>query len=131
MTTELSMHCVMETQTFVEGAAEVGLDEEDRRRIIHFLSDNPMAGDVIKGTGGARKLRFAFRGRGKSGGVRVITYFAGDDIPVFLLDVYDKTVKINLTQAQRNALKVQLATMADEYRATNERKIRDLKRMEK
>lgn len=91
---------------------------------------HPEAGDIIKGTGGARKLRFGFRGKGKSGGVRVITYYGGDDIPVFLLDVYDKTVKINLTQAERNALKVELASMAEQYRETNQQKIRDLKRME-
>ena len=130
MTTEHLPHCVIETQTFVNAAAEVGLDEDDRRKIVLFLSDNPTAGDLITGTGGARKLRFAFRGRGKSGGVRVITYFAAEDIPVFLLDVYDKTVKINLTQAERNALKVNLATMADQYRETNQQKIRDLKRVE-
>ncbi len=130
MTTEHPLHCVIETHVFASAAAEVGLDEDDRRRITLFLSDNPAAGELIKGTGGARKVRFAFRGRGKSGGVRVITYFAADDIPVFLLDVYDKTVKINLSQAERNALKVELANMADQYRAMNEQKIRDLRRME-
>ena len=75
-------------------------------------------------------MRFPFRGRGKSGGVRVITYYAADDVPVFLLDVYDKTVKINLSKAERNALRVELAKMADTYRANNQEKIRALKRME-
>lgn len=131
MTTELSTHCVIETHSFVNGAAEVGLDEEDRRRIILHLSQHPTAGDLIKGTGGARKLRFAFRGRGKSGGVRVITYFASDDIPVFLLDVFDKTEKINLTPAERNALKVELANMAEQYREANQEKIRDLRKVER
>ena len=42
------------------------------------------------GTGGARKVRFAKTGHGKSGGYRVITYYGGDDIPVFLMDVYAK-----------------------------------------
>ncbi|WP_233141307.1 type II toxin-antitoxin system RelE/ParE family toxin [Haematobacter missouriensis] len=130
MMTEHQMHCVIETHNFADAAKEVGLDEEDRRRITLYLSANPTAGDLIKETGGARKLRFPFRGRGKSGGVRVITYYAADDVPVFLLDVYDKTVKINLSKAERNALRVELAKMADTYRANNQEKIRALKRME-
>lgn len=75
-----------------------------------------MKGDLMAGTGGARKFRWAGRGKGKSGGYRIITYFGGDDIPVFLLTVFSKGEKANLSKADRNALKDELADLADDYR---------------
>ncbi|WBU53331.1 type II toxin-antitoxin system RelE/ParE family toxin [Paracoccus sp. SCSIO 75233] len=92
------------------------MTEEDRHRLSVFLSQNPDAGDLIQGTGGARKLRIPLKGKGKSGGARVVTYFAGDDVPVFLLDVYSKGDKINLTKAERNEMRVILADLAEAYR---------------
>jgi len=77
---------------------------------------NPAAGDEIKGTGGARKVRFAGKGKGKSGGYRVITFYSGNDIPVFLLNVFAKNEKIDLSQAERNDLKMTLAALANTYR---------------
>lgn len=74
------------------------------------------AGDRIEGTGGARKVRFAGRGKGKSGGYRVISYFGGDDVPIFLLNVFAKGEKVNLSKAERNELKKILADIADLYR---------------
>lgn len=61
-------------------------------------------------------MRFAAKGKGKSGGVRVITFYSGDDIPVFLLNVFAKGDKVNLTQAERNDLKRILGSVADAYR---------------
>jgi hypothetical protein len=52
----------------------------------------PKAGDVLVGTGGARKLRFAASGTGKRGGVRTVHYFGGDDVPVFMLAVIKKVI---------------------------------------
>ena len=63
-----------------------------------------MAGKLIKGTGGIRKLRFATGGRGMSGSVRVIYYVHSETKPIFLLDVYAKNEKANLSQAERNAM---------------------------
>jgi hypothetical protein len=59
---------------------------------------------VIPGTGGVRKLRVAATGRGKRGGARIIYLFGGADVPVFLLAVFAKNEKSDLTQAQRNGL---------------------------
>ena len=58
----------------------------------------------MEGTGGVRKVRFAIGGRGKSGGARVIYYFHSDAIPAFLLTVFAKNEKENVTPAERNAL---------------------------
>ncbi len=69
------------------------------------------------GTGGARKLRFAGRGKGKSGGYRVITFFSGSDIPVFLLNVFAKGEKVDLTPGERRELAGILSSLAETYRA--------------
>lgn len=55
----------------------------------------------MPGCGGARKWRMAGRGKGKSGGYRVITFYGGVDMPVFLLDVFGKGSKSNLTDAEK------------------------------
>jgi hypothetical protein len=68
-------------------------------------------------TGGARKLRWAGKGKGKSGGFRVITFFSGMDIPVFLVDIYTKNEKDNLTKAEQNQLKGILQSLAAAYRS--------------
>ncbi len=70
----------------------------------------------MQGTGGARKVRFPTKHKGKSGGYRIITFFGGKDIPVFLLDVYSKSSQGNLTKAERNELKWILTALLDEYR---------------
>jgi hypothetical protein len=77
----------------------------------------------MKGTGGARKIRFAGRGKGKRGGYRVITYYAADDVPVFLLDLFAKGDVVNLTKAERNELRGVLASLADDYRTSVKRKL--------
>jgi len=117
------VHTVIETHAFERGAKDVGLTEEEVHQITVFLSQNPMAGDVMKGTGGARKLRFALKDKGKSGGVRVITYYAAEDVPVFLLDVFSKNEKINLTKGERNELKAYLSGLADDYREQVKRQL--------
>ena len=80
------------------------------------LAAYPMAGDEIPGTGGARKLRFAGREKGKSGGFRVVTFYSGRDVPVFLLAVFSKGDRVDLSQAERNALRHELKGLAADYR---------------
>jgi len=120
------MHCVVETESFVGSAKSCGMTDDERHRIVQFVSQNPDAGQMIVGTGGARKLRFPLGNKGKRGGVRVVTYFGGDDIPVFLLEVYAKGDKINLSQTERNELRSILGGLAESYRAANRNKIADI-----
>lgn len=61
-------------------------------------------------------MRFAAKGRGKSGGYRVITFFSGKDIPVFLLNVFSKSEKTDLSPKERKALKMLLIRIVDAYR---------------
>jgi hypothetical protein len=110
------MHTVVETPFYLVDARANGLTEREREAVVETIANNPGAGDEISGTGGARKVRVAGRGKGKSGGYRVITFYSGKDVPVFLLAVYRKGEKANLTKAERNELKGILGDIVREYR---------------
>ena len=85
-----------------------------------WIAANPASGDVIEGTGGARKVRFAGRSKGKSGGYRVITFFSGTDIPVFLLNIFAKNEKTDLAAKERRVLKSVLADIVQTYGSRGE-----------
>ena len=72
--------------------------------MISYLAEHPKAGDVMEGTGGVRKLRWRRGSQGKSGGVRVIYYFHNELMPLYLLTIFAKNERANLTKAQRNEL---------------------------
>jgi hypothetical protein len=97
-------------------AAACQLDDGDIQEIAVAIANNPLAGDVIPGTGGARKLRHAFREKGKSGGLRTIHYFGGTDVPIFLLSVYGKNQRANISAAEKNELAKLLPQIANNYR---------------
>lgn len=80
------------------------LADADRRAIIDHLAAHPADGDLIEGTGGVRKLRWGRDGRGKSGGVRVIYYFHSEAMPLYLLTMFAKNERANLSKAERNEL---------------------------
>jgi len=94
---------VAELPEYIRCAARL-LSESERRDVIDHLAAQPRAGDLIQGTGGIRKLRWARGGRGKSGGVRVIYYFHSDRIPLYLLTVFGKGEKADLSKGERNEL---------------------------
>lgn len=71
------MQTVLLTPTFERQAKAAGLSEDDIAAIASSLAADPLAGDLIAGTGGARKVRFARSGSGKSGGYRTVHYFGG------------------------------------------------------
>ena len=72
--------------------------------LVEYLAANPRAGDLIPGTGGVRKLRWARGARGKSAGVRAIYYFHSDAMPLYLLTVFSKNERTDLTAGERNEL---------------------------
>jgi hypothetical protein len=80
------------------------LTAEERREIVDYLAANPRVGDIMEGTGGVRKLRWGRQGRGKSGGVRVIYYVHSELMPLYLLTLFAKNERANLTKAERNEL---------------------------
>ena len=97
------MQTVAETPTFTRQADKL-FSEDERRAVIDYLAENPLAGDEIPGTGGVRKLRFAALGRGKRGGARVIYFYGGDDMPLYALLAYAKSAKTDVTPAERRAV---------------------------
>jgi hypothetical protein len=110
------VHVVVGTAPFIAAAKAAGLSDAEVDRIVEHLARHLDAGDPIQGTGGARKLRFAGRGRGKSGGYRVITFYSGADLPVFLLTVFAKGERADLTKAERNALARLSKALVEGYR---------------
>lgn len=122
------MHGVLTTPTFEADAAGAGLSDEAIAAMVAWLAANPLAGEPMQGTGGARKVRFAGRGKGKSGGYRTIHYYGGDDVPLFLLALVDKGERANLSKAQRNALAAELAGLAEDYRSGIAERLTTLKR---
>lgn len=84
--------------------AEKHLPENERQNIIDFLAKNPKSGDIIQGTGGIRKLRWGKGDRGKSGGVRIIDYFHSDKLPLYLVTLFAKNERDNLSAQECNDL---------------------------
>jgi len=89
---------VVETQSYLAKAEKL-MNDEDRQAVVNLLAADPRAGDVIPGGGGIRKIRIALQGRGKRGGARVIYFFYTEAIPLFLLDVFAKNEKANISAA--------------------------------
>jgi mRNA-degrading endonuclease RelE of RelBE toxin-antitoxin system len=81
------------------------LAAHERIQMECSISENPERHPVIPGTGGFRKARWKRQGRGKSGGIRVIYYFAPTPEVVYMADAYAKSEKDDLTNAEKNALK--------------------------
>jgi hypothetical protein len=91
------------------------MSQDEIDDVVDYLAANPTAGDEISGTGGCRKVRFAGRGKGKSGGYRTITFYSGDQMPVYALTVFGKGEKSNLSPKEKAALKVLTKAIADEH----------------
>jgi mRNA-degrading endonuclease RelE of RelBE toxin-antitoxin system len=94
---------IAEMASFQRDADRIFTDEE-REKFAEFVAVNPAFGDIIPGTGGVRKIRWAAKNSGKRGGARVIYYFRDLNMPVYLLAVYAKGQKMNLTADDRHQI---------------------------
>lgn len=81
------------------------LTAEEFRMFQNELIAEPQKGDILKGTGGARKVRMKYGAKGKSGGARVIYYFASADDRIWLLAAYPKSRKETLSDSEKVTLK--------------------------
>ena len=86
------MYTVFETPLFGADAKSIWTEDE-RGEFCAWLAANPLAGDVIPGSGGCRKVRWSRSGTGKRGGVRVIYYNRLESGVIFLLVIYAKAVR--------------------------------------
>lgn len=91
------------------------ITEEELDELIEYLAIHPQAGVIMQGTGGVRKLRWAREGKGKSGGVRVIYYIHDENLPLFLLTIYGKGQKENLSKAECNDLARLVKVLSSTY----------------
>jgi hypothetical protein len=105
---------VVETPLFIKKASSI-FDDDERAALIVFVAANPEAGRLIPETDGVRKLRWAAKGKGKSGGARIIYYFHNETIPIFMLSAYAKGQKADISKAERNALKKLIPQLLNEY----------------
>jgi hypothetical protein len=108
---------VVETPEFVTRAKTL-LDDEARRALIGHLAANLTAGDLIPGTGGVRKQRWALAGRGKRGGARGIYFFHSTALPLFALTIFAKNERVDLSQGERNELRRLIRILVETYGRT-------------
>lgn len=81
------------------------LSAQERQEIISYLAANPRAGVLIQGTGGVRKLRWSRGGRGKRGGARIIYFYHSEGMPLYLLTLFSKGKKTDLSDEERNEIR--------------------------
>ncbi|HBI15622.1 MAG TPA: addiction module toxin RelE [Desulfobulbaceae bacterium] len=105
---------VAETGEFQHRASDL-FSEAEREELVYYLACHPEAGRMIRETGGLRKLRWGMGGKGKRGGARVIYYFHNERMPLYLLTVYAKNEKTDLSSGERR----ELSKLADLLRKAN------------
>lgn len=104
----------IETPSFTKRWYALGFDEDDLAELQHYLIKNPDAGDKMVGTGGLKKIRYAFKGRGKSGSARVCHVDFASFEKNYLIQVFSKGEKSNLSDAEKNAVKILVQTLKKE-----------------
>ncbi len=105
---------VVETRSFIAAAGACMTDIE-RTAAIGMIAEDPGCGVLVRGGGGIRKVRFAVGGRGKSGGVRIVYYFHCERVPVFLLTVFAKNEKSDLSGTELRQLSSLAKGLAQRY----------------
>lgn len=107
------LHTVAFTAGFLRQSEAEGMSQREVGALVDLLSANPASGGLIQGSGGCRKVRIAGKGRGKSGEVRVVTFFARETMPVYVFAVLSKssreTFNANEVAAMAKAAKAILA----------------------
>jgi hypothetical protein len=114
------MQTVVETSLFSRQSADV-LTVLEKDELIAYLAANPVAGDLIPGTGGIRKLRWSAGGKGTRGGARVIYYAYDNWHPIYALSVYAKGQATDLSAAEKRALTRLTAALKTELTAKRQK----------
>ncbi len=102
----------IETSLFTRQIKEIATDEE-LKELQRELIESPEKGDLIRGTGGLRKIRMAIGSQGKSGSARVIYFLATEEI-IYLVMAYPKSKKDSLTDAEKAEMKKLTKLLKDE-----------------
>jgi hypothetical protein len=113
------LHVVAELPQFLRDAEAARITQPQRQAIVDTIAANPRQGDEIRGSGGVRKVRFAGRGKGKSGGYRVVTAYFGTDAPVYLVALLSKGERGNFTAAEIASFRTLTLEIARYWRGRN------------
>ncbi|MCP4493674.1 MAG: type II toxin-antitoxin system RelE/ParE family toxin [Gammaproteobacteria bacterium] len=97
------MITIAETPPFIRKAQKL-LSSSERNGLVSYLSIHPKEGVIIEGSGGIRKIRWARGSSGKSSGVRVIYYYHNDSMPLYLLALFAKNEKANISTKEKAIL---------------------------
>ncbi len=111
-----ALHAVAELPQFLRDIEAAGLRSSEHQAIVDAVAANPRRGDEIRGSGGVRKIRFAGRGKGKSGGYRAVTAYFGPDAPVYLVALLSKGERANFSAAEIAAFKALTREIANYWR---------------
>jgi len=98
-----SMLTIAELPEYIRRAEKL-LSATERLDIVTYLAAHPKSGELMEGTGGVRKLRWGRGAQGKSGGVRVIYYVQSNVMPLYLITLFAKNERANISKAERNEL---------------------------
>ena len=104
----------VELPIFTKRWTELGFDDKDLFQLQDMLLKNPEAGPVMRGTGGIRKVRFSFENRGKSGSARVCYIDCAEYTVIYMITVFSKNEKDNLSPEEKNTLKRLVKELKDE-----------------
>lgn len=107
---------MVETPTYLSKAQGL-FDRSEMEEVVNTVAKDPECGELMQGTGGFRKFRVGRGAKGKRGGARVVYIYRSDRFPVFLITVFPKNEKENLSKAERNALKKRADEIFDKYRS--------------
>lgn len=110
-----SVHTVVETKAYIAAAKDAGMSEQEMQAVIDAVAVDPEVGAIMRGCGGARKFRYAKPGKGKSGSYRIVSYYGGEKLPVFLITVFGKGEKSNLSEAEKHSVAKLTKRLRNEY----------------
>ncbi len=105
---------IVETHSFQKESQKI-LGEREVDKLKNFLSLNPQSGDIIPGLRGIRKIRWQVNQKGKTGGARIIYFFYNTNLPIFLLDIYTKSEKSDLSSKEKKMLDNMVDELIDSY----------------
>jgi hypothetical protein len=105
---------VAETAVFMRQASALWADHE-RFEFVDFIARNPEAGDLVPASGGVRKVRWRRQGSGKRGGVRVIYFYHDPGMPLYLLMIYAKARRDDLSPDARRTVQALVGRLKEAY----------------
>ncbi len=106
---------IVELPDFQKHSAKT-LNAKERDDLLYYLSEHPASGDLIPGSGGVRKLRWKSKGKGKSGGSRIIYYYHNEEVPLFLLTMFSKNERVNISSSEKKDLSKLVKILVDNYK---------------